>query len=102
MEKMQKGINMFKKLLCLYLVIFGYNMMVAYAQSESEAPLPPVTPLKGYDNQILLRGSELCPQSLMAINTQLSPSGDVLVWCAEPPSSKSSAKKSEKKTQQLD
>lgn len=44
--------------------------------------LAPVYPTQVGPHEILLRGAEICPNSLMAVNTQLSPSGDVLVWCA--------------------
>lgn len=54
---------------------------------ETSSP-PTIRPVHVYDNEMLLRGSELCPQSLMVINTQISPSGDVLIWCAEPPKAK--------------
>lgn len=100
-----------KILFCIILFILGYSLSVwndclasptisnlQIKLSSLENPTPksqsakpqsqPIYPIHVESNQILLRGSELCPQSLMAINTQLSPSGDILVWCAEPPSQK--------------
>lgn len=64
----------------------------ANAQAKNKKSNSPVYPLVVQDNEILLRGAELCPNSLMVINTQLSPSGDVLIWCAEPPKSHTKSK----------
>jgi hypothetical protein len=73
-----------------FLLLYGYGFNIGSCFANRSLALPPVHPVQVRGNQILLKGSELCPQSLMAINTQLSPSGDVLVWCAEAPKSNAS------------
>ena len=65
-----------KHVCCLFLLAFGcwLNLWNNCFAKPAETPLA-VTPIQVNPNQLVLKGSELCPKSLMAINTQLSPSG---------------------------
>ena len=77
----------------LFILISWINCYSLGFAKSSETPPPIVKPIRAGANQLVLKGSELCPESLMAIDTQLSPSGDVLVWCAQVPKAKSVTKK---------